>query len=282
MSEAKSIVWSITVATIVPSFIPLLVVYAMWGALEEVPHIAVVVLLLSLLPLTVQLCRWGYRHAELGPSGNVEPQHPDGIVLPLGLLLVLPLWPLGERVARQIPSLCETIVGENVMTERPGKFSRNAIFSVQVHGWGNLRSFGFTGGVIVYSGRDRKFDDLYFNLPGRRGHWTNSYTTFFPLTREVVGEYVRRSDDFPPGEAEAAADVIWDALNRYAEKRDLPPMIDYFPQGEEPRIVYYVPSLTIYLASSFLAILPLAVLSWLLARWYYRRMLHTKGERLPD
>jgi hypothetical protein len=175
----------------------------------------------------------------------------------------------------------ETVAGERVPTGRPESSTRNASFSVQVHGWGSPRSFGFTGGVIVYTGKGRRFEDLYFDLPRRRGHWTNSYTTFFPLTRDVVGEYVRRSDDFPPGEVEAITDQLWEILNRYADKRDLPPMIDHFYTGEEPRIVYYVPASTIYLASCILTLLPLAVGSWMLARRYHRRVLQVEGERLP-
>src|SRR5262249_56565926 len=90
MPEAKPRVWSITLATIVPSFIPLLVVYALWRAVEEVPHVAVVVFLLSLIPLTIQLCRWGYRHAASGPSAKVDPPPPLRPPPPPALLPALP------------------------------------------------------------------------------------------------------------------------------------------------------------------------------------------------
>jgi hypothetical protein len=271
-----------TFATIAPSLLLLLVVHQMWSVVEVLPHCAVFVFLLSLLPLAVQLCLLGYRQSRQGPSGAVIPPHPFSLVLPLALLLVIPFWPAGEWVATQVPALCTTVAGERVMTGRPESPTRKASFSVQVHGWGNRQSFGFTGGVIVYTGQGRRFEDLYFDFERQRGHWTNSYTTFFPLTREVVGEYVRRSDDFPPGEAEVIKDQLWDVLNRYAEKRDMPPMIDQFHKGEEPRIVYYVPASTIYLSASVLAVVPLATVSWLLARRYHRRILHAKGERLPD
>jgi hypothetical protein len=270
-----------TAATIAPSLILLLAVYQLWSVVEELPQFAVFVFLLSLLPMIAQLCLWGYRQSRQDHSGAIMPPHPFGLVLPLALLLIIPLWPVGEWAARQVPAVCETVVYERVLTTRPESSTRNASFSVQAHGWGNARSFGFTGGVIVYTGERRWFEDMYFDLPRRRGHWTNSYTTFFPLTRDVVGDYVRRSDDFPPEEAEAVTGQLWEDLNRYADKRDLPPMFDHFFAGEEPRIVYYVPASTIYLSSCILAVFPLTVGSWILARRYHRQVLHIEGERLP-
>ena len=83
-------------------------------------------------------------------------------------------------------------------------------------------------------------------------------------------EYVCLSDNFPAGEGEAVADRLWETLNRYAEMRDLPPMIDHFNQRDEARIVYYVPTATVYLVSCLLS--PLVVGSWPLLRWYNRRL----------
>lgn len=261
-------VWFHTAATMTPSLVLLLAVYQAWSVVEEAPHFAVFAWLLSPLPLAGQLCLQVYRQSQRGHLGAVSLPHPFGLVLPLALPLIVPLWPAGEWAARRVPAACETAAGERVPTSRPQSPTRNAYFSVQVHGRGNPRSFDFTGGVIVYTGRGKKFEDLYFNLPGRRGHWTNSYTTFFPLTQGVVYEYVRRSDDFPPGEAEAVAGELWAVLNRYADRRNLPPMTDHFSEGEESRIVCYVPASTTYLASCVLAVLPLAVGSWVLARRY--------------
>ncbi len=98
----------------------------------------------------------------------------------------------------------------------------------------------------------------------------------------MVSEYVRRSDDFPPEEAEAVTGELWDALNRYADIARLPVVLmGYSFTGEEPRMVYYVPASTIYLFSCILAVLPITVGSWMLARRYQRRVLHIEGERFP-
>jgi hypothetical protein len=266
-----------TAATLAPSLIPLFAVYLMWSAVEEVPGVAVFVFLLSLLPLLVQLCWWGCRHNQQGNSGTVLPPHPFGLVLPLGLLLVLPLGPVGEAVARQVPSLCRTVAGEQVMTSRPGRHTQKASFFVHFHGWGNPQSFEMTAAVIVYTGEGKKVDALYVHLPGMEGHYTNSYTTFFPVKREVVADFVRQSDDFPPHEVEVVSGELWDLLNRYAEKRDMPPMTDHFLQdGEEPRIVSYPPASTVFLSSCFLSIPILTVASWLLARRYCRQVLSSQ------
>jgi hypothetical protein len=274
-------VWFHTVATIAPSLILLLTVYQLWSVVEELPQFAVFVFLLSLLPIIAQLCLWVYRQSRQDRSGAIMPPHPFGLVLPLALLLIIPLWPVGEWAARQAPAVCEITAYEDVPARRPEPSARNASFSVQVSGWGNPQSFGFTWGVIVYTGERRWFEDMYFDLPRRRGHWTNSYTTFFPLTHDVVGEYVRRSADLPPEEVEAVTGQLWETLNRYTDRRDLPPMTDHFVTGEEPRIIYYVPASTTYLSSCILAVFPLTVGSWVLARRYHRRVLHIEGERLP-
>jgi hypothetical protein len=265
------------VATLVPSLFPLFVVYQMWPAMAYGPQVAVFVFLLSLLPLIVQLGWWGFRHTQEGNSGTVLPPHPFGVVLPLGLLLVLPLWPVGASLARHVPSLCQTVAGERVMTSRPAGPTRKASFFVNFHGWGIPQSFEMTSAVVVYTG-DKRFDDLYVHLPDMQGHYTNTYTTFFTVTREGVADYVRRSDDFSPEEVETVSGQLWELLNKYAEKRDLPPMTDHFPEGDGPRIVYYVPASTTYVASAFLSILLLTVPSWLLARGYYRRVLKRNFE----
>jgi hypothetical protein len=271
-------VWYHTAATLAPSLIPLFLVYLLWSAVEEVPGVAVFVFLFSLLPLLIQLCWWGLRQTQQGDSGTSPLPHPFGFVLPLGLPLVLPLEPVGEAVARNVPSLCRTVAGEQVMTSRPGSPTQKASFFVHFHGWGNQQSFEMTAAVIVYTGEGKKADDLYVHLPGMQGHYTNSYTTFFPVTREVVANYVRGSDDFSPNEVEAVSGELWDLLNRYAEKRDMPPMTDHFLQdGEEPRIVSYPPASTVYLCSCLLAVATLAVPSWLLARRYCRQVLNSQA-----
>ncbi len=252
-------VWLHTAATVTPSLVLLLAVYQTWSVVEEAPHALVFAWLVSPLPLAAQLGLLVYRQSQRGHLGVVPLPHPFGLVLPLALPLIVPLWPAGEWVAKRVPAACEIVAGERVPT-------RNAYFSVQIHGWGNPRSFDLTGGVIVYTGRGRKFEDLYFDLPGRRGRWTNSYTTFFPLTQDVVREYVRRSDDFPPEEAEAVAGEVWGVLKRYAERRDLPPMVDHFYESEESRIVSYVPASTTYFFSCLFAVIPLAGASWALGK----------------
>ena len=101
-----------------------------------------------------------------------------------------------------------------------------------------------------------------------RGHYSNSCTTFFPVTRQGMADFVRRVDAFGPDEVEGASGELWGLVNRYIEKRDMPPMIDSFHRGEEPRIVTFVPSSTVYLSTAFLSVLILTVPSWLLARRY--------------
>src|SRR5262245_4083105 len=117
-----------TLATIALSVIPLFIVYKMWPALEYPPQFVVFVFLFSLLPLFVQLSLWSYRRARLPRPETVLPPHPASLVLPLALLLVLPLWPAGDWIARHVPSLCATVAGERVMTSRPGTGSGKGSF----------------------------------------------------------------------------------------------------------------------------------------------------------
>jgi hypothetical protein len=195
------------------------------------------------------------------------------MVLPLALLLLVPLWPLAEWVAKQIPALGLIVTGVRVNTERPGKYSPQASFYTTFHGWGNPHRFEITSAVIVYSGVHKQFDDLYVRLPRMQGRYTSSPPgVLFPVSRQVVLDYVRRSDDFQPGEAETFANELWGLLHQYVEKRDLPPMINYFNQGPEPRIVWYVEDDTILGVACLLAILPLLLVSWVLARRYVRRV----------
>lgn len=258
--------WYFFAQTILPPMLPMFVIYALWGVVEVAPGFVVFVFLLSFLPLLVQIGLRAFRQSAETTTTSARPWHPFGLILPLSLLLIVPLLPVGEWAAKQVPWLCDLSAGEKVPTGKDGRFS------IGVWGRGNARSFEFTGGVIVYTGERRFFEDLYFAFPEMRGHWTNSYTTFFPITRSVVLDYVRRSDDFPAEQAEKIADRIWETLHRYAERRDLPPMTDQFREGDDPRIAYYVPALTVYLVSCLFSLFVSAVISWPLVCWYARRL----------
>jgi hypothetical protein len=261
-----------TAATIAPSLILLLIVYQLWYVLDQYLPFALFVFFLSLLPLTAQIGLLEYRRSRQGHSGAVMPLHPFGIVLPIGLLLVIPCWPLGEHVARQFPSLCVIGAGERVMTSRTTKDLRIASFYVHFSGWGNHQDFEFTSADIGYTGYRQYGEDLYVRLPCMRGHYTNWSEGLFPVSQDVIADYVRRTDDFPAQEVESIAGELWGQLNRYANHQNMPPMVAHFGEGEKPRIVSYVPSSTIYLFACCFSLLILTVVSCVLARRYCRRV----------
>lgn len=265
-SGMQSMRWYVFTQTILPPILLMFVIYALWGIVEVAPGFVVFVFLLSLLPLLVQIGLRAFNQPAETTKTTARPWHPFGLILPLSLLLIVPFLPAGQWAAKQVPCLCDLAGGERVPT------GKDSYFSVGFWGRGNARSFEFTGGVTVYAGERHFFEDLYYAFPEMRGHWTNSYTTYFPLTRSVVVDYVRRSDDFPPEQAEKIADQIWDTLNRFAEKRDLPPMIDQFREGDDPRIVCYVTPVTVYLVSCLFSLIVSAVISWPLVCWNARRL----------
>jgi len=105
--------------------------------------------------------------------------------------------------------------------------------------------------VIVYTGH-RRFEDLYIRRAGMQGHYTNSYTTFFTVTREKGRITFDGVMTFRPEEVDTISGQLWEVLSRYFEKRELPPMTDRFhKEGDEPGIVCYVPASTTYVASGF-------------------------------
>ncbi|HTU92167.1 MAG TPA: hypothetical protein VMF69_18945 [Gemmataceae bacterium] len=257
--------WYLFAQTILPPVLPMLAIYALWAVVEVAPEFVVFVFLASLLPLLVQFGLWTFHQSAETRTITSRPWHPFGVILPLALLLIVPFLAVAEGAAKQVPCLCEVVAGEKVPTDK------DSSFAVHVRGWGNARSFEFTGGMVIYTGQ-RRFEDLYFAFPEMRGHWTNSYTTFFPVTRSVVADYVRRSDDFSAEQAEKLADRLWDTINRYAERRDLPPMTDQFGGGNGPRIESYVQATTVYLVSCLFSLLVSAFISWPLVYWYARRL----------
>jgi hypothetical protein len=252
--------------TVAPAVAVFFLVGVMWDFVSTLAiygrHILVGIALLSVLPLIIQLVR------RARTSGG-RPVHPAGVMLPLAVLSLPLLWPAGERFAREIPALCEVVAGEEVGTAPPALHGPHAIFSVQPHGWGNPRGFEFSYAVVVYTGH-RRFDDLHVRLSEWEAHFTNSYTTRFPLTRGALLEYVRRTDDFSPADADRIADRLWEVLRRYAEKRDLPPMRYGFSDEPAPKVVYYVPPWGVYLGTVAVVFPFLLLLAWLLAVWYSR------------
>jgi len=256
--------WAHTLIALLPALAMLALIWGAWGEIEAIalhvpPLILIGLALLTLLPLGVQLAIWS-------AAARLRPPHPFTAVLPIALFSVVLLWLPGEQVARRIPALCEVTAYDKVVTDRPDNYGSKAYFSITVSGWGNPSSFEFTSVLVVYTG-PRRFDDLYVQLPQWQAHFTNSYTTHFPLTRESVLEYVRSSDDFSPEEADAIADRIWVLLQKYAEKQDLPPMA-YHPEPPFPTLSYRVPRSNNYFGAVLLGAPLLFVLSWLLAVWY--------------
>jgi hypothetical protein len=248
--------WSQTLATLAPTVVLFGLIWCcrteVYGILIYAPAVLLIIPVLSLLPLIVQVAWQSLNEVS-------KPPRPFAIVLPLGVLLLVLLLPAAERVARAIPWLCVAQTHGEVKPDRPGKSAPAGRFLLGANGWGNTLSYEFQMVTVVYAFKDRRFDDLYVDLPRWQGHYTNSYTTDFPLTREKLAEYVRRSDDFPAGEAEAVADKMWELLLKYKERRDIPP----FGATDSPSR-YWVPPENVYLASVLLSIPLLFALSWFL------------------
>lgn len=274
--------WVQTLVTVSPALAALTLGWCAWDFVEAfatyAPRWLIGVALLSLLPVVIQLLLWGLSAGRRVP-------HPFGVVLLLGLVLMLPLWSTGERVASWFPSLCKVSTYDEIKPRRPGKSGPTTTFSAGASGWGNPRSFEFTAVTFIYTvpPSERRKDDLYVLLPRWEGFYINSYTTHFPVTRDRVLEYVRGSDEFPPGEAEALADRLWDLLLRYAERRDIPAVVYRGFDEPPPRVVYWVPGAGIYLVTSLLCVPILLALSWLLASWHCRavRGQHASGAAEP-
>jgi hypothetical protein len=266
-----------TILTLAPSLAALGLVWVQWDMVEVfaiyTPPLLIGIALLALLPLGVQLVRWR-------SAGGPGIPHPFGIVLPLGLLLVLPMWPVGERVASWCPALCEVSTFVEVKPKRPGKFGPSASFSAGATGQGNPSSYQFSLVTIIYTTSERRKDDLYVLLPGWEGFYINSYTTHFPVTREKILEYVQGSDDFPEHDTEAIADELWTVLHDFAAQRKMPPFV-YRDWDPRHRIVYWVPGRNVYLATASLCIPILFVVSWLLAGWYARCIQRQQESRPP-
>lgn len=262
-----------TILTVAPSLAVLGLIWALWEGIEAFAIYTPIythqwlvgIALLALLPLGFQLVRWGATRGRKIP-------HPFGVVVPFGLLLVLPLWSAGEKIASWCPALCEVSTSLKVKPKRPGKFGPSASFSAGTSGQGNPSSYQFSLVTLIYTmyPSERRKDDLYVLIPRWEGFYINSYPTYFPVTRDTILEYVEGSDDFPEGEAVQIADELWAMLNDLAVQRNMPPLVYRGWDHPGPRIVYWVPSRNIYLATAALCIPVLLVVSWLLAGWYTR------------
>jgi hypothetical protein len=94
----------LTIVTFVPAIIALVIVWGSWDAFEipviYLPQLLFVPISLILLPLAVHIYLWNCPNSRHIP-------HPYAIVLPLSFLLIIPLWPLGEMLARRCSALCE-------------------------------------------------------------------------------------------------------------------------------------------------------------------------------
>jgi hypothetical protein len=250
-----------TLATATPALALLGLIWLGWREVEAcliyAPAFLLVIPVLSLLPL-IALLVWQSR-AEV-----TKPPHPFAVVLPAGVLLVVLLLPVGARVASAIPWFCVAQSFDEVKPDRPGKAGPEGRFILDAHGWGNSFSYEFRLVTVMYAVRDRRFDDLYVRLPEWQCHYTNSYTTNVPLTRGKLVEYVERSDDFPPGVAEAVADKMWELLRNYKERRDIPPMGDG-TAGPNRASRSWLRGENVYLAAALLSTPLLLTLSWFLS-----------------
>jgi hypothetical protein len=99
-----------------------------------------------------------------------------------------------------------------------------------------------------------------------RGHYTNSYTTNFDVTRAKMLEYVTRSDDFSPEEADKIAEQLWQGLHDFMDQTNLPPLVPYVSSEPTPQFSYRATDVSIFLMAIILATPPLFLVSWLLAR----------------
>lgn len=255
-----------TIFTLVPALAALSFLWVCWDTFETFviygPRWLIVPAILVLMPLGVQFGLW------CASEGRHIPR-PFGIVLPLGLLLVLPLWPVGESLASRCPALCEVAFSVEVEPKRPGKFGPDASFSVGATGRGNPSSYEFSLVTLVYTlYPNERREDLYIRLPQWDGFYINSYTTFFPVTKEKVFEHVQGTDDFPEGEAAAITDELWTVLRDLVDQRHMPPVVFREQDPAGPRVEYWVPRRNAYLVTACLCVPILLGVSWLLARRY--------------
>lgn len=266
-----------TIQTIAPSLALLCLIWASWKVIEEVlmyaPLLLCLTAALTLVPLGVQIARWD-------PADGRQAIHPFGLLLPITLVLIVLLWPYGELTAKQLPSLCEASVGFEIVPERPGKLAPAAKFILGASGRGNLRYQEFSNATIIYTNLQRD-TDLNVLLPDWQGFYSNSYTTHFPVTRERLLEYARKSDDFPEGEAVSIANQIWARLNDIKEKRNLPKIVYRGWDEPMPSIVYWVPYNGAYLMTAALCVPVLILVSGLLACCYEPRIKPRNVKSVP-
>jgi hypothetical protein len=163
---------------------------------------------------------------------------------------------------------------------RPGKLDPTASFFVQASGNGNPGSYEFSLVVLHYSGRRKQ--GLNVRLPQMEGCYTNSYTTSFPVTEEVLLKFVQDRDDFPNGEAAAITEQLWTVLHNLVDHNNMPTMVYNEWNQLVPRITYWVPVRNIYLATVALCVAILLGASFLLARWYCRFLQNQRDPNVSE
>mgnify|MGYP006877424395 CR=1 FL=1 len=111
--RGPAVKWFRIMEVVVPALVPMAVIFLLWPVFEYVPQSASLIVILSAVPFLVQVVRWMLRRGRLNssPPNAIPNFHPFGLGTPVSLLLVLPLWPLGEWVAQQIPALCDIVAG---------------------------------------------------------------------------------------------------------------------------------------------------------------------------
>jgi hypothetical protein len=296
--------WNITFQILGPSVVILFLVAAWWGFVEVLymygPNCGLTIIILLLLPYAIQLCRWVY---TLGK----KPPHPLGILAPVGVLLLFPLWPVAERITPWFPRLCEIDCQMTVKPRQPGKLEPAATFALSGSGWGNPELFEFTTASLGYHGdvakhyrewgtsqvscvgvlvasphgegpllalsgliatRSRFSYALCIDLTNWTGCHTDTYMNYTPVNRARMLKFVRDHDFFPVGEDEALADELWETLHKFAEKRDLPPMQRFNYPQPRPQFLYRYRRSSVALVNSCLASACLVVPSYLLACVY--------------
>jgi hypothetical protein len=299
--------WNYTFQILGSSVVALLLIAYCWDFVEVVamyaPNCGLVLILLALLPYGVQLCRWAY-------SFGKKPPYAIGILVPLGVVLLFPLWPVAERVASWLPRLCEVDCQMVVKPRHPGRLEPSATFAFSGSGWGNPDYYEFRtvflgyhgdvakscrewvtsqasaagllaaspngeGPLLALSGciatRSRFSYALCINLASWTACHTDTYMNYTPVTRGRLRKFVRDHDFFPAGEDEVLANALWETLEQFTEKRGLPPVERHVYPDPRPQFLYRIPRGSVALVNSCLASVCLIVPSWLLAGLYCRR-----------
>jgi len=266
-------IWFRALLAMLPTLVGMLLILAMRPLLSTFyiygPGWLIFLYLGTFLPLLIN---------ALAPK--ITRLHSWTILLPTAPIWLLVFANIGKAVAGGIPQCCTISTWKKFDTSKVDESGERIYFVLGGRGWGNPSSFEFTNASVIYAKRGRQFDLSYIYLPELRGHYTHSYTTNFDITREKLLEYVTKSDDFPPKEAEHIAQELWQALNELIEKTNLPDLEPYTNTEPLPRFHYRATDFSIVLATIMISVPFLYFLSLALTYFELRRRLAPRGETL--